>query len=54
LVENFVGLKKHNKKEKSILQRKVRSKSNDKTVCKKGLFELIKWRYHGQTRPSSR
>ena len=51
-LKNFVG-SKHNEKQPPFKE-KYETKTTTKTFAKKDLFKLIKWRNHGQTRPSSR
>jgi len=50
----FCQFKNHNKKQKTPFKEKYEAKATKKTFAKKDLFKLIKWRNHGQTRPSSR
>ena len=42
------------KKKEISFKEKCEAKAMTKPFAKKGLFELIRWRYHGRTRPSSR
>jgi len=52
-LKNYVGLKNAIKSKKPFKE-KYEAKATTKTFAKKDLFKLIKWRNHGQTRPSSR
>ena len=53
-LKNFVSLKNAIKSKKNPFKEKCKSSAKTKPLQKKVLFELIRWCYHGRTRPSSR